>query len=118
MKFLYHTIVVFSFVFILTKSEESCQETISEKKTYYIKEFIQSGLEDHRYWKKYDKNTLDFLANPLSEFLLTLEPIGKLTKNSITVKISITQFQKNETFLVQKNFQMKIVHSYTSGKIF
>ena len=120
MEFLYITIVVFSFFFTFTKSEEfycqEVQETICKSKNNYNEELIQTCLEDNRYWKNYDKNKLDFLVNPFSDFLLTLEPLGKSKNKSTIVRVAITQFQPKKELSCKSNFEMQINQTFRNGK--
>jgi hypothetical protein len=115
-------IIVLSNFFIFGKSEElSCkevQEGICKSDTQYKEESFQTCLESNRLWKKYKKHKLEFIANPFSEFLLTIAPLGEYQTGSTTVGLTISQFQLNIATSCRLNFDMKISHTFENGKIF
>jgi hypothetical protein len=116
-------ILVLSNFFIFGQSEElSCrevQETICNNNgTKYKEKSFQTCLESNKYWKKFNRNKLDFLANPLSEFLLSIVPLGEYQNNSTIVGLIITQFLLSNATTCRFNFEMKITHTFDNGKIF
>jgi hypothetical protein len=115
-------IIVLSNFFIFGKSEElSCkevQEGICKSGTLYKEESFQTCLENNKHWKKYDRNKLELLVNPSSEFLLTIAPLGEYQTGSTTVGLAISQFQLKSETSCRINFDMKISHTFENGKIF
>jgi hypothetical protein len=115
-------IIVLSNIFIFGNSEElSCtevQEAICKSGTQYKKESFQKCLVNNTYWKNYFKNKLDFIANPFSEFLLRIVPLGDYQNGSTTVGLTINQFQLNEALTCRLNFDLTVTHIFESGKNF
>ncbi len=65
------------------------------------------------------KHKLEFIANPFSEFLLTIAPLGEYQNGSTTVRLIISQFHPNSTATsCRLNFELKISHTFENGKIF